>query len=44
MDAVNNLELIHCYGDRKVWLVEPDEDPVKISTYPTPGPGSKGAH
>jgi hypothetical protein len=44
MDAVNNLELIHCYGDRKVWLVEPDEVPVRISPYPMPGLESEGAH
>jgi hypothetical protein len=34
MDAKNNLELIRYYPDRKVWLVEPDRDPVTVSAYP----------
>jgi hypothetical protein len=36
MDAANNLELIHYYGNRQVWLVEPDAIPAKISPYPLP--------
>jgi len=33
MDAANNLDLIDHYKDRKVWLVEPDSQPIRIS-YP----------
>jgi hypothetical protein len=33
MDPAENLELIHYYKNRKVWLVQPDLDPVKISPY-----------
>ena len=36
MDAADNQELMHYYGDRKVWLVEPDATPAKISPYPAP--------
>jgi hypothetical protein len=36
MDAANNLELIHYYKDRKVWLVEPDEIPARVTPYPVP--------
>jgi hypothetical protein len=28
MDAADNLELMHYYPDRKVWLVEPDSLPA----------------
>lgn len=34
MDAADNLELIHYYKDRKVWLVEPDASPARVSPYP----------
>ena len=37
MDAANNLELIHYYRDRKVWLVEPDATPARIAPYPMTG-------
>lgn len=37
MDAANNLELIHYYKDRHVWLVQPDLHPTEISPYPVPG-------
>lgn len=37
MDAANNLELIHYYKDRKVWLVEPDATPARIAPYPITG-------
>ena len=33
MDAAKNLELIHYYKDRKVWLVQPDMNPANISPY-----------
>jgi hypothetical protein len=36
MDAADNLELIHYYRDRKVWLVEPDVLPPTVSPYPVP--------
>ncbi len=35
MDVANNRDLIRYYGDRKVWLVEPDKGPVSITPYPT---------
>ena len=34
MDPASNLELIRYYKDRKVWLVEPDCNPPKVSPYP----------
>lgn len=34
MDSVNNKELIQYYSDRKVWLVEPDAIPARVSPYP----------
>ena len=37
MDAASNLDLIHYYRDRKVWLVQPDSPSVKLSPYPIPG-------
>jgi hypothetical protein len=36
MDVADNLELIHYYKDRKVWLVQPDTDPANVSAYPLP--------
>ena len=36
MDAADNSELVHYYGDRRVWLVEPDAIPARIEPYPTP--------
>jgi hypothetical protein len=32
-DAPNNLELVRYYRDRKVWLVEPDATPARITLY-----------
>lgn len=37
MDAADNKKLIDYYGDRKVWLVQPDSAPVTVSPYPMPG-------
>ncbi len=34
MDAADNSELIHYYRSRKVWLVEPDAIPARMSPYP----------
>jgi hypothetical protein len=36
MDAASNLELIHYYKDRTVWLVQPDKYPAVVSPYPAP--------
>jgi hypothetical protein len=36
MDSANNVELIRFYKDRKVWLVEPDSQPISVSPYPVP--------
>jgi hypothetical protein len=44
MDASNNLELMHYYPERKVWLVEPDTIPATISPYPaSPNPAPQVA-
>jgi hypothetical protein len=34
MDAAHNLELVHYYANRKVWLVEPDSLPAAVFPYP----------
>jgi hypothetical protein len=34
MDKAENLELMHYYKDRTVWLVEPDIEPAKVSSFP----------
>jgi hypothetical protein len=36
MDAANDLELIHYYKDRRVWLVQPDMKPAQVSPYTPP--------
>jgi hypothetical protein len=36
MDAPNNRELIRYFHQRRVWLVEADEIPPKVSPYPLP--------
>jgi hypothetical protein len=35
MDQAENLELIHYYKDRSVWLVQPDTTPATVSVYPS---------
>jgi hypothetical protein len=35
-DAADNLELIRYYQNRKVWLVEPDLTPARVSPYAIP--------
>ncbi len=37
MTPAENLELIRYYPGRKVWLVEADQNPVRVSPYPDPG-------
>jgi len=34
MDASRDAELINYFKDRRVWLVEPDETPPRLSPYP----------
>jgi hypothetical protein len=34
MDSAHNLELIHYYPNRKIWLVEPDLLPANVIPYP----------
>jgi hypothetical protein len=36
MDVQNNLELVSYFKDRTVWLVEPDEVPVRVTRYQKP--------
>jgi hypothetical protein len=36
MDRTENLELMHYYKDRTVWLVQPDTKPASVSRYPSP--------
>jgi hypothetical protein len=38
MAPAEDLELIRYYPDRKVWLVEPDENPVRVAPYSIPDP------
>ena len=34
MDAAENRELLKYFRDRRVWLVEADETPPRVSPYP----------
>ncbi len=34
MDPDNDLQLIHYYGQRKAWLIQPDSSPNEITPYP----------
>jgi len=43
MDAADNLELTQYYRGRRVWLVEPDAIPARISPYPAPEAKQKGS-
>jgi hypothetical protein len=36
MDTTSNLELMRYYSDRRVWLVQPDQQPAEVSPYPAP--------
>ena len=40
MDAADNLELIHYYQGRHVWLVQPDTQPPQVSPYAMPELGA----
>ena len=42
MSPINNQELFQYYKDRKVWLVQPDAQPVAISPYPLSGQVTSG--
>ncbi len=44
MDAADNVELTQYYRGRRVWLVEPDAIPARISPYPTPAAASADIH
>jgi hypothetical protein len=35
MEEAENLQLIHYYKDRTVWLVQPDSKPASLSLYPS---------
>jgi len=37
MGALDNQDLIRHYGDRKVWLIEPDAIPARVTPYPMLG-------
>ena len=36
MDIANDLDLMHYYKDRKVWLVRMDLEPASVAPYPVP--------
>jgi hypothetical protein len=43
MGTAKNQELIDYYKDRRMWLLEPDEKPVRVTTYScTSCPSSSG--
>ena len=44
MDPTSNQELFQYYRDRKVWLVQPDTQPVSVSPYPVSGQVTLSAH
>ncbi len=41
MGPAQNQELIDCFKGRRVWLVEPDENPPRLSLYSSPFSGSR---
>jgi hypothetical protein len=44
MGSADNLEIIHYYRERKVWLVQPDLQPATISPYPIPEQAAVAQH
>jgi hypothetical protein len=42
MSPAENLELIRYYPGRKVWLVEADANPVRVTPYPMPAEEANG--
>jgi hypothetical protein len=44
MDAAQNLELMHYYAARTVWLVEPDSLPATVLPYPATLEPANGSH
>jgi len=44
MNPADNRQLIHYYAHRKVWLVEPDTIPARISPYPIPSASDAVPH
>ena len=44
MGSAHNLELMHYYPDRKVWLVEPDAIPAVVSPYTLPQESAAELH
>lgn len=44
MGPEDNRELIQYYAHRKVWLVEPDAVPARVSPYPVSDPSEVAAH
>lgn len=44
MTPAQNLALIQHYSGRKVWLVQPDTTPVKLTPYPMPDTPQQIAH
>ena len=44
MDAAHNLELMHYYATRTVWLVEPDSLPATVLPYPATLEPANGSH
>jgi len=44
MGPVQNQELIRYFNNRQVWLVQPDEAPVRVEPYNSPTLNSLGAN
>jgi hypothetical protein len=44
MDPASNAELLRYFKHRKVWLIQPDFDPPKVSPYPSENPPCQGGN
>jgi hypothetical protein len=44
MSPADNLKLARYYGNRKVWLVEPDATPARIWQYPLSATATGAEH